>query len=98
MSRYDEFEDFEPGKTNRKRVDQKAVEMAAQEAGFGDRTPPPVKEPLKSLSFRLKTSEVDSFHRQAYEEFGPGYGAIANYFRKIRQFYEDHHQGGSSRI
>jgi hypothetical protein len=98
MSRYDEFEDFEPGKTTRTKADREDVDKAAQEAGFNDRTPPPVKEPLKSLSFRLRESEVDSFHEEAYAEFGPGYGAIANYFRKMRKFYKDHHKGNSSRI
>jgi hypothetical protein len=98
MSRYDEFEDFDPGKTNRKRADRKAVEMAAQEAGFGDRTPQPVKEPLKSLSFRLTASEVDSFHELAYRELGPGYGSVSGLFRKMRKFYEEHHHGGSNRI
>ncbi|HZC01180.1 MAG TPA: hypothetical protein VE844_07420 [Gammaproteobacteria bacterium] len=80
---------FEVRKGGRGRLDPKAVEEAAQASGFEDRAPAKKKEKLKPLPFRLPESEVEKFHRQAYEEIGPGYGSLVTYFRKMWKAYEE---------
>jgi hypothetical protein len=67
------------------------VDKLAQARGFENRTAAakPVKEPLKPLQFRLPASEVQAFHRQAYEEFGLKHGAKTALFLKIWKAYRD---------
>jgi hypothetical protein len=69
----------------------RAAKKIAQRSGFDNRTAisKPVKEPLKPLQFRLQESEVNAFRQRAYEEFGPGQGAIIALFRKIWKNYCD---------
>ena len=68
-----------------------AFEKIAQARGFDNRTAvsKPAKEPLKPLQFRLPESEVNAFRQRAYQEFGPGQGAIVSLFRKIWKDYQD---------
>jgi len=84
---------FEPKKSGREKVRPREddVEKIAQARGFDNRTAvsKPVKEPLKPLQFRLPESEVNTFRQRAYEEFGPGQGAIVALFRKIWKDYRD---------
>jgi hypothetical protein len=47
-----------------------------------------VKEPLKPLQFRLPESEVEAFHRAAFEEFGPKHGAKTALFLKLWRAYQ----------
>jgi hypothetical protein len=76
-------------KNNRPREED--VRKIAQARGFDNRTvvSKSVKEPLKPLQFRLPESEVHAFRQRAYEEFGPGQGAIIALFRKIWKNYCD---------
>src|SRR5215470_1050704 len=73
------------------RPSEEDLKKIAQSRGFDNRTaiPKPVKEPLKPLQFRLQESEVNAFRQRAYEEFGPGQGAIIALFRKIWKKYCD---------
>jgi hypothetical protein len=84
---------FTPKKSGRDtaRPHEDAMEKIAQARGFENRTavPKPMKEPLKPLQFRLPASEVQAFHRQAYEEFGLKHGAKTALFLKIWQAYRD---------
>jgi hypothetical protein len=84
---------FEPKKPGREktRPREEEVEKIAQARGFDNRTAvsKPVKEPLKPLQFRLPESEVNAFRQRAYQEFGPGQGAIVSLFRKIWKDYQD---------
>ena len=88
-----EVAEFEKKKPRRKknRLREEDVEKIAQARGFDNRTPvsKPVKEPLKPLQFRLQESEVNAFRQRAYQEFGPGQGAIIALFRKIWNDYCD---------
>ena len=64
---------------------------AAAARGFGDRGQAgakPVKEPLKPLQFRLPASEVEAFHRAAFEAFGPKHGAKTALFLKLWRAYQ----------
>jgi len=101
-SRHDPFDEddflgevaaFEPKKSGRERTRprEEAVEKIAQARGFDNRTAvsKPVREPLKPLQFRLPESEVNAFRQRAYEEFGPGQGALVALFRKIWKDYRD---------
>jgi len=67
----------------------------AQARGFDNRAPvsKPVKEPLKPLQFRLPASEVNAFRETAYQEFGPGQGALVALFRKLWNDYRDSKHG-----
>jgi hypothetical protein len=70
-----------------------AAELArlAAARGFGDRGPAeskPAKEPYKPLQFRLPESEVEAFHRAAFEEFGPKPGAKTALFHKLWRAYQ----------
>jgi len=82
---------FETKKPRQKknRPSEEDVEKIAQARGFDNRTAvsKPVKELLKPLQFRLQESEVNAFRQRAYEEFGPGQGAIIALFRKIWNNY-----------
>ena len=71
------------------RPSEEELQNIAQARGFDNRTAvsKPVKEPLKPLQFRLQASEVNAFRQRAYEEFGPGQGAIIALFRKIWKDY-----------
>jgi len=84
---------FEQKKTGRKknRPSEEELEKIAQARGFDKRTAvsKPVKEPLKPLQFRLPESEADAFRQRAYQEFGPGQGAITALFRKIWNNYRN---------
>lgn len=84
---------FEPKKSGREktRPQEGEVEKIAQARGFDNRAPvsKPVKEPLRPLQFRLPESEVEAFHRQAYEEFGPKHGAKTALFLKLWKAYRD---------
>ena len=84
---------FEKIRSRRKktRPSEEDVGKIAQARGFGNRAPvsKPVKEPLKPLQFRLQESEVNAFRQRAYQEFGPGQGAIIALFRKIWNNYCD---------
>ena len=84
---------FEPKKPGREktRPREEEVEKIAQARGFDNRTAvsKPIKEPLKPLQFRLQESEVNAFRQRAYQEFGPGQGAIVSLFRKIWKDYQD---------
>ena len=88
-----EVSGFEKKRPRRKknRPSEEDVEKIAQARGFDNRTAvsKPVKEPLKPLQFRLQESEVKAFRQRAYEEFGPGQGAIIALFRKIWNNYCD---------
>jgi hypothetical protein len=90
-ARHDPFDDmpsFNPRKSSREKPDQEEVEKIAQAVGFDNRAPSKKKEALKPLPFRLTASEVEKFHKQAYEEIGPGYGSLVTYFRKMWKAYE----------
>ena len=92
MSFLGEVAAFEPKKPGReKRPREEEVEKIAQARGFDNRTTvsKPVKEPLKPLQFRLPESEVNAFRQRAYQELGPGQGAIVALFRKIWNDYRD---------
>jgi len=88
-----EVSGFEKKRPRRKknRPSEDDVEKIAQARGFDNRAPvsKPVKEPLKPLQFRLQESEVNAFRQRAYQEFGPGQGAIIALFRKIWTNYCD---------
>jgi hypothetical protein len=74
----------------RLRADIDAVEALAAASGFGDRGPgrgQRVKEPTKTLQFRLPESLVDAFHEAAYGEFGPKHGAKTALFLKLWETY-----------
>ena len=76
------------GKT---RPDADELDRLAAARGFGDRGPAgskPAKEPHKPLQFRLPESEVDAFHRAAFEEFGPKHGAKTALFLKLWRAYQ----------
>jgi hypothetical protein len=47
-----------------------------------------VKEPTKTLQFRLPESLVDAFHEAAYGEFGPKHGAKTALFLKLWEAYQ----------
>jgi len=73
------------------RPDAGELERLAAARGFGDRGPAgskPVKEPYKPLQFRLPESEVEAFHRAAFEEFGPKHGAKTALFLKLWRAYQ----------
>ena len=103
QERYDPFGDedlqeeiaaFKPKQAGQEkpRPHEGEVEKIAQARGFDNRAPvlqKPVKEPLKPLQFRLPESEVEAFHRQAYEEFGPKHGAKTALFLKLWKAYRD---------
>jgi len=75
----------------RARPDIDAVEALAAASGFGDRGPgrsQRVKEPTKTLQFRLPASLVDAFHEAAYGEFGPKHGAKTALFLKLWEAYQ----------
>jgi len=75
----------------RARPDIDAVEALAAASGFGDRGPgrgQRVKEPTKTLQFRLPESLVDAFHEAAYGEFGPKHGAKTALFLKLWEAYQ----------
>ena|SRR5688500_14850705 len=84
---------FEKRKSGRKknRPSEEELEKIAHARGFDKRTAvsKPVKEPLKPLQFRLPESEADAFRQRAYQEFGPGQGAITALFRKMWNNYRD---------
>jgi hypothetical protein len=84
------FEKKKPGR-KKNRPSEEDLKKIAQRSGFDNRTavPKPVREPLKPLQFRLQESEVNAFRQRAYEEFGPGQGAIIALFRKIWKKYCD---------
>jgi hypothetical protein len=103
QERYDPFGDedlreeiaaFKPKQAGQEkpRPHEVEVEQIAQARGFDNRAPiphKPAKEPLKPLQFRLPESEVNAFRQRAFEEFGPGQGAIVSLFRKIWNDYRD---------
>jgi hypothetical protein len=75
----------------RARPDIDAVEALATASGFGDRGPgrgQRVKEPTKTLQFRLPESLVEAFHEAAYGEFGPKHGAKTALFLKLWEAYQ----------
>ena len=84
---------FEKKKSGPKknRPSEEELEKIAHARGFDKRTAVPrlVKEPLKPLQFRLPESEADAFRQRAYQEFGPGQGAITALFRKIWDDYRN---------
>src|SRR5215471_10138417 len=84
------FEKKKPGR-KKNRLSEEDLKKIAQRSGFDNRTtiPKPIREPLKPLQFRLQESEVNAFRQRAYEEFGPGQGAIIALFRKIWKKYCD---------
>jgi hypothetical protein len=84
------FEKKKPGR-KKHRPTEEELRKIAQARGFDNRTAvsKPVKEPLKPLQFRLQESEVNAFRQRAYQEFGPGQGAIIALFRKIWNHYCD---------
>jgi hypothetical protein len=47
-----------------------------------------MKEPTKTLQFRLPASLVEAFHEAAYEEFGPKHGAKTALFLKLWAAYQ----------
>jgi hypothetical protein len=85
-----EFEKKKPG-WKKNRPGEEELEKIAQARGFDNRTAvsKPVKEPLKPLQFRLPKSEADAFRQRAFQEFGPGQGAITALFRKMWNSYRD---------
>jgi len=84
------FEKKRPGR-KKTRPSEEDMEKIAQARGFDNRiaVSKPVKEPLKPLQFRLLESEADAFRQRAFQEFGPGQGAIIALFRKIWKNYCD---------
>ena len=101
-ARYDPFGDdtlrqeiaeFQPRGEGEVKPRPAAEELAALAAarGFDDRSPGRprvIKEPTKTLQFRLAESEVDAFHQAAYEEFGPKHGAKIALFLKLWRAYQ----------
>jgi hypothetical protein len=83
---FEEVAEFEP-KKGRAKLDLKEVEKAAHAAGFENRSPKPVKEPLKPLQFRIPESDANAFRQLAYKKFGPGQGAIVALFRDMWKHY-----------
>jgi hypothetical protein len=75
----------------RVRPDPSELERLAAARGFdhrGSAGAKPVKEPLKPLQFRWPESEVEAFHRAAFEEFGPKHGAKTALFLKLWRDYQ----------
>ena len=89
----DDLAEFRPrgeGKP-RPRPDIDELEALAAASGFSDRRPGrprTVKEPTKTLQFRLPESLVDAFHEAAYAEFGPKHGAKTALFLKLWDAYQ----------
>jgi hypothetical protein len=84
---------FSPRSAGDAKVRPDASELArlAAARGFGDRgqaASKPTKEPSKPLQFRLPASEVEAFHRAAFEEFGPRHGAKTALFLKLWRAYQ----------
>jgi len=75
----------------RARPDIDALRALAAASGFDDRGPgrgQRVKEPTKTLQFRLPESLVEAFHEAAYGEFGPKHGAKTALFLKLWEAYQ----------
>ena len=82
------FAQQKPGQ-KKNRPSEAELGKIAQARGFDNRTAvsKPVKEPLKPLQFRLPESEANAFRQRAFQEFGPGQGAITALFRKMWNNY-----------
>ena len=75
----------------RARPDIDTLRALAAASGFDDRSPgrgQRVKEPTKTLQFRLPESLVEAFHEAAYGEFGPKHGAKTALFLKLWETYQ----------
>ena len=101
QGRHDPFDDetlrrdiaaFSPrgeGESKARLVDEQLEALAAA-SGFeyrGPGRPKTIKEPTKTLQFRLPASIVDAFHQAAYEEFGLKHGAKTALFLKLWSDY-----------
>ena len=100
--RHDPFDDaalrediaaFKPrgeGESKARLVDEQLEALAAA-SGFeyrGPGRPKTIKEPTKTLQFRLPESLVEAFHQVAYEEFGFKHGAKTALFLKLWREYQ----------
>ena len=100
--RHDPFDDqtlrqdiaaFRPrgeGESRARLVDEQLETLAAA-SGFeyrGPGRPKTIKEPTKTLQFRLPESIVEAFHQAAYEEFGLKHGAKTALFLKLWTAYQ----------
>ena len=73
------------GESKARLVDEQLEALAAA-SGFeyrGPGRPKTIKEPTKTLQFRLPESIVDAFHQAAYEKFGLKHGAKTALFLKL---------------
>jgi hypothetical protein len=85
-----QFKKKKPGR-KKSRPPAEEVKKVAEVRGFNDRNPvsPPEKEPLRSMQFFMRESERDAFRQRAFQEFGPGQGALIALFRKMWERYCD---------